>query len=287
MSIGGNQSPFPSASAEAALVEGAGDAAFATTLAKGLAVLEAFQAGPAVLGNVELAARTGIPRQTVARLSHTLAELGYLCHDPRLAKYRLGLRSLRMARPLLAGMAFRQAARPLMQQFAEDVRATVSVGVLDSTSAIYVETARFGDAGPHVPDIGMSIPVIRSAIGRAMASLLSADERAALEMRIQAENPGLWATHHQKYISAVQDCAERGFCTSYGDWRPTIHAVASPLFRGARQQEIFAINCGLPAFRLQPGQIESDIGPRLKTLAMSICASIAEQDDPTPISRRA
>src|SRR5216684_5987902 len=77
----------PSPSAETVLAESAGDAAFATTLAKGLVVLEAFEAGAPMLGNMELAARTGIPRPTVARLTHTLAELGYLRYDQDLAKY--------------------------------------------------------------------------------------------------------------------------------------------------------------------------------------------------------
>src|SRR5690348_6073241 len=132
---------MPSPSAEAVLAESAGDAAFATTLAKGLVVLEAFTAGTAILGNMELSARTGLPRPTVARLTHTLAELGYLRYDRDLAKYRLGARALRMARPLLASMQFRQAARPLMQDLAESVRGTVSIGLLDGTAAIYVETA--------------------------------------------------------------------------------------------------------------------------------------------------
>ena len=138
---------IPSPSAEAVLAESGGDAAFATTLAKGLVVLEAFAAEAPVLGNMELSARTGIPRPTVARLTHTLAELGYLRYDRDLAKYRLGARALRMAHPLLAGMQFRQVARPLMQELAASVRGTVSIGLLDGTAMIYVETARSGERG--------------------------------------------------------------------------------------------------------------------------------------------
>ena len=160
----------PSPSAETVLAESAGDAAFATTLAKGLVVLEAFEAGAPMLGNMELAARTGIPRPTVARLTHTLAELGYLRYDQDLAKYRLGARALRMAHPLLAGMQFRQVARPMMQELAQSVRGTVSIGLLDGTAMIYVETARSGDVGPHTPDIGMPIPVVMTAMGRAAAA---------------------------------------------------------------------------------------------------------------------
>src|SRR6185312_13310495 len=139
---------IPHASAEAALAENAAGSAFATTLAKGLVVLEAFESGPRLLGNMELSVRTGIPRPTVARLTHTLTELGYLRYDADVAKYRPGARALRMVRPLLAGMPFRQAARPLMQDLAESVRGTVSIGLLDGTAAMYVETARSGDVGP-------------------------------------------------------------------------------------------------------------------------------------------
>jgi DNA-binding IclR family transcriptional regulator len=263
-------------SAEAVLAESAGDAAFATTLAKGLVVLEAFDAGSAMLGNAELAVRTGIPRPTVARLTHTLAELGYLRYDRHLARYRLGARALRMAHPLLAGMQFRQVARPLMQELAQSVRGTVSIGLLDGTAAIYVETARSGDVGPHVPDIGMPIPVILTAMGRAAAATLPAIELVALEQHLQADNADLWSAYQDNYRAGLRQCADRGFCTCYGEYMASVHAVAAPLFHARDLKQSFAINCGIPAFRLQPGQLEHDIGPRIKALADNIRALVDE-----------
>ena len=271
---------IPSPSAETVLAESAGDAAFATTLAKGLVVLEAFDAGAAMLGNMELSARTGIPRPTVARLTHTLAELGYLCYDQDLAKYRLGARALRMAHPLLAGMPFRQAARPLMQELAESVRGTVSIGLLDGTAMIYVETARSGNVGPHVPDIGMPIPVILTAMGRAAAAILPADESALLEQRIKADDAGLWSACRDKYRAGIRQCADRGFCTCFGEYMASIHAVAAPLFHAQDLKQSFSINCGIPAFRLQPGQLEAEIGPRIRALAASI-RSLVNEAEPT------
>ncbi len=266
-------------SAEAVLAESAGDTAFATTLAKGLVVLEAFEAGASPLGNMELAARTGLPRPTVARLTHTLAELGYLRYDRELAKYRPGARALRMARPLLSGMTFRQAARPLMQDLAESVRGTVSIGLLDGTAAIYVETARSGDVGPHVPDIGLPIPVVRTAMGRAAAALLPATDRALLETRLSTDDAQVWSDWRDQYRAGLQQCADRGFCTCYGEYLASIHAVAAPLFYVRSQEQSFAINCGIPAFRLQPGQLEVEIGPRIRALAASI-RSLANEMEP-------
>ena len=53
MAAASSKSPHPS-SAAAVLAESGDDAAFATTLAKGLVVLEAFNAGSTLLGNMEL-----------------------------------------------------------------------------------------------------------------------------------------------------------------------------------------------------------------------------------------
>ena len=271
-----------SPSAEAVLADSAGDAAFATTLAKGLVVLEAFE-GAAPLGNMEISVRTGIPRPTVARLTHTLAELGYLTYDGRIAKYTVGARALRMLHPLLAGMPFRQLARPLMQDLAYSVRGTVSIGLLDGPSVVYVETARSGDVGPHTPDIGMPIPVVRTAMGRAAAATLPDTEATRFERRLESADGAMWASYRDLYHDGLRQCAERQFCTCFGDYMPAIHAIAAPLFR--LRDRSFAINCGIPAFRLQPGQLENEIGPRVRALAESIRALVVQAAPAAPPSR--
>ncbi|PZA11274.1 IclR family transcriptional regulator [Rhodopseudomonas palustris] len=273
-----------SPSAEAVLADSAGDAAFATTLAKGLVVLEAFE-GAAPLGNMEISVRTGIPRPTVARLTHTLAELGYLTYDGRIAKYTVGARALQMLHPLLAGMPFRQLARPLMQDLAYSVRGTVSIGLLDGPAVVYVETARSGDVGPHTPDIGMPIPVVRTAMGRAAAATLSEAEAARFERRLESADGAMWASYRDLYRDGLRQCAERQFCTCFGDYMPAIHAIAAPLFR--LRDRSFAINCGIPAFRLQPGQLENEIGPRVRALAESIRALVVQAEPAAPPSRGA
>ena len=272
----------PPSSAAAVLADSVDDAAFATTLAKGLVVLEAFKAGSTLLGNMELSTLTGIPRPTVARLTHTLAELGYLRYDAERAKYRVGARALRMAHPLLAGMQFRQVARPMMQELAHSVRGTVSIGLLDATSMIYVETARSGDVGPHVPDIGMPIPVVMTAMGRAAASTLPPADADRLERNIAAEDAELWSVMREKYRAGIAQCKNRGFCTCWGEYMASIHAVAAPLFHASESKQSFSINCGIPAFRLQPGQLEAEIGPRIAALADSIRTVVGQVELATP-----
>ena len=53
------------------------DRQFATTLARGLDILLSYRVGETLLGNKDFAIRTGLSKPTVARLTHTLTELGY------------------------------------------------------------------------------------------------------------------------------------------------------------------------------------------------------------------
>ncbi len=66
----------------------------------------------------------------------------------------------------------------------------------------------------------------------------------------------------------------------------SIHAVAAPLFHARELKQSFSINCGIPAFRLQPGQLEAEIGPRIVALADSI-RTIVKEAAPTmkPLKR--
>lgn len=250
---------------------------FATTLAKGMAVLECFSAQQFSLSNAELAAATGLKRPTVARLTYTLTKLGYLASTER-GRYQLRVRLLSLTHALLANLPVRQIARPLMQELASDLRGTVSIGVLDGCNLIYVETARSADTGPHLPDIGSTVPVLRTALGRALVSMLPADERKALEKRFASEHPDLWKEMRAALAEGIKSCAKRGFSVSHGDLVQQTYAAGSPLLRDP-QLGYFAINCGVPAFRLRTNELEEDVGPRLAKLAATIRERI-EQSPP-------
>ena len=53
------------------------DRQFVTALARGLELLRCFTPESLLLGNQELAKKTGLLKPTVSRLTHTLTRLGY------------------------------------------------------------------------------------------------------------------------------------------------------------------------------------------------------------------
>src|SRR5690242_20913069 len=104
------------------------DRSFVVALSRGLDVLRAFRPNDGLLGNQEIAARTGLPKPTVSRLTYTLTKLGYLVHSERLGKYRLGTPVLSLGYAVLGAAGIHQAARPLMQALADSIDASVSLG---------------------------------------------------------------------------------------------------------------------------------------------------------------
>src|ERR1700758_1472829 len=217
------------ASAEKARPEPS-DPSFATTLAHGLDVLAAFRSRSGALSNAELAEHTGLSRPTVSRLTHTLAQLGYLKRDAK-GRFVLGLAVLAAAYPLLSAIKVRQTARPLMRDFAAYAGGTVSIAMPLGLDFIYVETLRTTDAVPHVPDVGFTGTLATTAVGRALLSLYTKDELDAHVARVKAERPEEADYVQTRTLPDMELCRERGFAVSLGEWRREIFGVAAPLYR--------------------------------------------------------
>jgi DNA-binding IclR family transcriptional regulator len=248
------------------------DPGFATTLAHGLALLEAFRNSTGSLANSEIAQRTGLSRPTVSRLASTLEELGYLRRDET-GRYEPDVGILAIAYPLLAKWKVRQLARPLMRDFATFAGGTVSIATPFGLDFLYLQTLRMTDTAPHVPDIGFTSSIAATGVGRALLSLYTPDELDAYIAQMEADRPDEWRKLKTSTLAAVEMCRERGFAVSIGEWRPEIYGVAAPLYR-TESGQCLAVNCGIPSFRFSPEQVERECGPRMLGLAKSIRALV-------------
>ncbi|MBN3761393.1 IclR family transcriptional regulator [Burkholderia sp. Ac-20365] len=246
-----------------------GDRQFATTLARGLDILHCFTPRDSQLGNAELAARTGMTKATISRFTYTLTRLGYLRVNRMNNKFQLGSAVLSLGYPLLASLTVRQIARPSMKELADHIRGSVSLGMRDRLSVVYLESSRSSTPLGLPPDIGLSYPIVRTAMGRALLAALPADRREALLNEIAVKSPDDWAMFRERVLRAIDYFRERGFCASYGDLRREVHAVAVPM-KPAPDGEILVFNCGVPSYLLKDGQLEGDVGPRLVSMVRSV-----------------
>jgi len=238
------------------------DRQFSMNLARGMQVLRAFSATDPLLGNREIADRTGLPKPTISRLTYTLTLLGYLSRDAVLQKYRLGTGVLSLGHPLLASMGVRQVARPFMEQLARDTGCTVNLGMRDRENVVYVESVRADKGNQHLPDIGSTRPLLATSIGRALILACPPPERTAILNRLRLQDAALFDTHRAAWLADQKLYAEHGFCHARGDWQKDVHAVAAPVRLPARELPV-AMNCTLAAYRMPRDKMVRDIVPRL------------------------
>jgi DNA-binding IclR family transcriptional regulator len=246
---------------------------FVTALARGLEVLRCFQPEEPLLGNQEIARRVGLPKSTVSRLTGTLTSLGYLRWVPSPGKYELGAAMRAFGSPQLASANLRRLARPLMQALADHGRMSVSMGVQDRTSMIYVENCRSVAAISLSVEVGVRIPMATTAMGRAFVCSAPEAEREALLAQLQREHGADWPRLKAGLERAIQGFQRTGYCVSLGEWYEDVHAVAVPLMQvDGSQSVVFSI--GGPAYQLGQPLIERDIGPRLVQLVRNLEAQL-------------
>lgn len=244
------------------------------TLAKGLEVLAAFATSNEARTSAEIAEAIGHPRPTVARLTTTLVDLGYLTRVAR-GKFEVAPRMLTLGYPVLSRLSDRQHVRPLMREFSERVGGSVSIAVPSDLDYVLVETIDITNAMPHIPDIGYSSPLASAAMGRALLAAMTQQQRDSYMERVKRSRPGEWGRYGKAALAAVAHCREHGYCTVRDTWRPRFFGVASPLGRTSRG-EALAINCAMPSWKLSEEQLkEVQLGPRLVSLANNLRAILS------------
>ncbi|GIK50934.1 MAG: IclR family transcriptional regulator [Hyphomonadaceae bacterium] len=246
------------------------DRQFVTALARGLEVLRTFGPEDGPLGNAEIAERTGLPKPTVSRLTHTLTILGYLEYYPRLAKYALGPSVLALGHACRSAIAIRHVARPHMQSLADDADAVVALGARDRLSMIYLEHCRSSATVAFRLDVGARVPLHKSAMGMAYLHALPARERDVLLSAIRAREPDEWTETQERLAQAFEDIDRHGFCITLGVFVRSMHAVATPLVAG--DSGAFALSCTGPSFAFPKEKLYAETGPRLLAVADAIKA---------------
>lgn len=249
------------------------DPQFATTLAHGLALLRSFSIGEPALSNKELAQRTGLSKATISRLTTTLAARGLVAFDAHQRRYRLASTALTIGYPLLSCLPIRQLARSRMKRLADEFGGTVSLGMRDRLWMVYVETSRGHDLSAWRPDIGASIPMLPTAMGRTWLAQAPAAAREQVLRELRAAEPAHWAAHAADLAQAIAELPRKGFCVSRGAWRPDVHAVSVPVTQ-PQDGETLVFNCGVLTTRLGPRTLEREVGPRLVQMVRELEAEL-------------
>jgi DNA-binding IclR family transcriptional regulator len=248
------------------------DRKFVTALARGLEVLRCFGARDRWLTQQEMVKRTGLPKPTIARLVHTLTQLGHLGYSQALNKYALGSETLTLGFSALGQMDIRRIARPFLQALSEHTQAAVHLAVSDALSMFLIDTYRHSTS--FVVDIGSRVPIASTSMGRAYLSALPADTRRRMLDRLRQAHAGEWPKIEREIDEALVEHQDHGYCLGLGDWRREVHAIAVPLMLPDATEPV-VFGCSGAAFQLDPEVLRRDFAPRLLTVVGNVRSALS------------
>ncbi len=235
------------------------------SLERGIELLRSFRPGSELLGNADLAERTGLSRSTVSRLTQTLIGSGLLQLDPRSRAFRLAPAVLSLGHAMRTGSSVLAIAAPRMRQAAEANKINVGLAAADRDEMVYLESIRYSRR-PSLRSVvsGQRVPMELTSLGRAYLASAPDAKRKALLAHFRQARASSWRNLGQQISQAIECVAQHGYCAA--SWQPEVVALATPLVvQGAR----YALNISLStADPLE--EVVAELAPRLLALKAGI-----------------
>lgn len=146
------------------------------SLARGLAVIQAFGAERPRMTLTEVAAATGLTRAAARRFLITLKHLGHVGSDGR--DFFLRPRVLDLGYAYLSSLPWWQACQPHMERLSKTIGESCSLSVLDGDEIVYVARVPASRIMSINLNVGTRLPAYCTSMGRVLLAALGGEERA-------------------------------------------------------------------------------------------------------------
>lgn len=237
------------------------DPSFMTSLARGLAVVQAFSDSrkPQTIANISQ--KTGIPRAAVRRCLHTLRELGYV--DAELNNFSLRPKVLTLGYSYLSSTPLTVSAQPYLNEISRTLNESSSMAVLEDGEVLYVARASTSRVMSVALNTGSRLPAYCTSLGRVMLAHLPPAELeqylAKTKLRAMTENT---VVNQKRLREILADVRRDGYAINDEELELGLRSIAVPV-RGASGQVLAALNVGAQAARVSVKQLEKEFLPVL------------------------
>jgi DNA-binding IclR family transcriptional regulator len=241
-------------------------------LGKALAVLQAVAEHPQGVGLPDLAAKLGLPRQTVHRVLGQLRDSGLLRRDPVRERFSIGPRLIQLSLAALSSSNPFAPVREALRDLVDDLGETCNVGVLEGFDYVYVD--RIESKWPlriHL-EVGYRAPLNCIAGGKVLLAYLEPELRGRLlrSRKLVARTPRS-ITSVTQLEAELEEVRARGYGTNNQENFEGIVAVAVPIL-DARERVVAALTMHGPVPRVTMESCEAAL-PRLRQGAQRIATA--------------
>lgn len=246
------------------------DSLYASTLARGLQILRAFDESHVALSLTDLVARTGLEKSAVQRMAHTLHVEGMLDRDPKSRLYRPSHAWLELAYAYYWSDPLIARALPKLIEFSRAKGETVNLAQISGDHIIY--SLRLPNQRTHFAAsiVGRRLPALNTASGRVMLSTRGDEEIAQACSRwplVQATQKTLM--DRCEIARSIKSAREDGFCITRDQMLLNEISLAAPV-RGTDGHAHAAVQISISGVTFDEKQVLEKFLPNLLDTAAGI-----------------
>jgi len=250
-----------------------GDPNFMTSLARGLAVVHAFQERKRQLTIAQISHRTEIPRAAVRRCLHTLIKLGYACTDGR--TYSLLPKVLTLGHAYLSSTPLAVTAQPILDRLSEQLHEAFSMATLEGEEVLYIARSATPQRLISVDlSVGSRLPAYCTSMGRI---LMAAMDDAALDDYLEHADLQIKTSRTLHSVEAlrqsIEDVRRQGWVIVDQELEIGLRSLAVPV-RDSSGQVLAALNVGTHAGRVSRQELETRFLPALLVASRELSAQL-------------
>ena len=250
--------------------EASGD--FVQSLARGLAVIRAFDAQHPELTLSDVARRAEMPRAAARRFLRTLETLGYVRSDGR--AFALTPRVLELGFSYLSSLSLPEIVQPHLEQLSRAVDESVSAAVLDGTDIVYIARVPTRRIMSVRITIGTRFPAYATSMGRMLlAAMPEAETDAVLAASALSPLTERTLTDPRELRAELARVRAQGWALVDGELEPGLRSVAAPI-HGRDGAVVAAVNVSTSATRDSVERVLDAYLPALLQAAEAIDAEL-------------
>ena len=248
-----------------------GDPNFMTSLARGLAVVQAFSSRKRQMTMSQLSSRTGFSRAAVRRCLYTLMKLGFAGTDDSHHFY-LCPRILSLGHSYISSMPLSSLVQPVLKQMSHQLLESCSIATLDGVEVIFVARTRARATRTMSIDIrvGSRLPAFCTAMGRVLLANLPAEEQKSCIAHVQFSHYTDRTVRNAVKLREILRLVRReGFCMLDQELEVGVRAMAVPIHHPAGGVAA-ALNVAALAQRVSGEEMQKRFLERLRDTAQEL-----------------
>lgn len=243
-----------------------GDPNFMTSLARGLAVIQAFSDRKRHLTVSQLSTKTGFSRAAVRRCLYTLSKLGFAgSEDGR--HFFLRPRILALGHSYISSMPLAAAAQPVLEHVSRILHESCSIATLDGLDIVYVARANVTRIMAIDLGVGSRLPAFCTSMGRVLLANLPPEEMESFLRHVEfTRYTERTVVTEDKLRQVLKQVLRLGYALVDQELEVGLRSMAVPI-KSPHGRVVGALNVGTHAQRVSIQAMQATFLPHLRAAA--------------------